>query len=60
MSGRAIAAFRNIAQVDSQLLAFFIEVASLEAEGPGRLGDIAMVAVQLGEHRGTFKRRDAC
>jgi hypothetical protein len=58
--GRAVTAIRDIAQVDSELLAFFIEVASLEAEGPGRVRDIAMVAIQLGEHSGTFKRCHAC
>ncbi len=37
------------AEIDAELLAFFVEVAAFEAQGAGRVGHVVMVAAQLGE-----------
>jgi hypothetical protein len=36
-------------QVDAELLAFFVEVAALEAEGAGDVGHVEVVATDFGE-----------
>ena len=44
-------------QVDSELLAFLVEVAAFQAERAGGLGDIAVIAVEFGE---TVARSKSC
>src|SRR5439155_20308744 len=36
--------------IDGELLAFLVQVAALDAERPGRLGDAMTVGIQLGQH----------
>ena len=40
-------AFR--AEIDAELLAFFVEVAAFEAQGASGVGHVVMMAAQLGE-----------
>ncbi len=42
-------------EVDSELLAFFVEVAALEPEGARGLRHIAVVALEFGENGGSLK-----
>src|SRR3954449_1958738 len=42
-------------QVDAELLAFFIKVAALQAQGAGGLGDVAVIAIELRQHRSAFE-----
>src|SRR5882724_9612166 len=46
-------------QVDAELLAFFIEMASLQAESFGGLGHMVAVSLQLGQQELALERFDA-
>ena len=46
-------------QIDSQLLAFFVQMTSLQSQGFGGLGDVAIVSIEFGEDRGSFEGEDA-
>ena len=43
------------AEVDAELLAFFVEVAAFEAEGFGGVGHVVVILFQHGEERFAFK-----
>jgi hypothetical protein len=42
-------------QVDSQLMGFLVEVAAFEAERLGGIGDVRLIALQLGDDRLAFE-----
>ena len=44
----------EVLQIDSQLLAFLVEMAAFEAQGPVGLGDVTAVAFELREHDGAL------
>lgn len=46
----------EVLEINSQLLAFLVEMASLQAQCFCGLGDVAIVKLQLGEDLGFFKR----
>jgi hypothetical protein len=45
--------------VDAELLAFFVEVAALEAEGARGVGHVVMMAAQLGDEHIPLERFQA-